>query len=85
MNWKETYLGVLFVFVGSLAAFRYMSGDVIGAGAGLVASLVVAAVFVRAVIVNQPMRSVVFEGALAAAAGVLGILIAWLYAAWIAQ
>ena len=43
-------LGLLFVFVGSLAVYRYMAGDLISTGIGAVVCLVLAVFFVRAVI-----------------------------------
>ena len=47
---RDAWLGVLFVLVGSFAVLRYIRGDFITAGIALAANLVIAVLFVRAVV-----------------------------------
>ena len=79
----DAQLGILFVFVGSLATLRYIDGDLIGTVAGAAAALIIAALFVRTVIRGQSQRKLALEGLLAAAVGVLGIFVGWFVSRWL--
>jgi hypothetical protein len=49
---RDAWLGLLFILVGSFAVLQYIGGDFVTAGIGLAASVVIAVLFVRAVVRN---------------------------------
>ncbi|MCE9524457.1 MAG: hypothetical protein K8R36_00215 [Planctomycetales bacterium] len=75
---SDALFAVLFVFVGSLAVMRYIAGDLVGAGVGAVASLVIAVLYLRAVFRGQPLGRVVLEGGLAVVIFLVVVAIVWL-------
>ena len=73
----DLQLGILFVLLSSAAAFHYIAGNKASAGIEAGAALLVAGLYVAAVVKGKPPRSIAVESMLALAVAIIGIALGW--------